>query len=231
MFTIWRGDKNIPEGRPKPNCLFLGFSRDGLHWDRPWRQPFIPVSETKGDWNWGNVQSVGGCCLIVGPKLYFYVSGRAGSARNRDAGGGTGLAILRRDGFASMDTDTTGVLTTRPLMFTGKYLFINLDTQAGDLRIEALDENNRVIEPFTREKSLPNVANSTLIQAKWRGVKDISALSGKKVRFRFYLNQGSLYSFWVSPSPNGESLGYTTAGGPHFTGPVDTVGTNSYLKF
>ena len=79
LFTIWHGDLNIPPGRPKPNSVCTGFSRDGFHWSRPDRRSFIDVSETKGDWNWGNVQSAGGCCLVVNEELYFYHSGRAGS--------------------------------------------------------------------------------------------------------------------------------------------------------
>jgi len=43
------------------------------------------------------VQSVGGGCLIVGDKLYLYASGRNATQET------TGLAFLRRDGFASMD--------------------------------------------------------------------------------------------------------------------------------
>ena len=29
------------------------------------RTPFVPCSERRGDWNWGNVQSAGGVCLVV----------------------------------------------------------------------------------------------------------------------------------------------------------------------
>ena len=81
----------------------VGYSRDGFHWDRPMREAFIPVSETYGDWNWGNVQSAGGGCLVVDDKLYFYVSGR--EPREPKGRCTTGLAVLRRDGFASMDAD------------------------------------------------------------------------------------------------------------------------------
>src|SRR3954453_893272 len=99
LFTIWRGDKNVPAGRPKPNNLCAGFSRDGFHFTRPDRRAFIDVSEKPGDWNWGNVQSAGGCCLVVGDELYFYHSGRAGSpgeGKTRDLRANTAKAVLRR---------------------------------------------------------------------------------------------------------------------------------------
>jgi hypothetical protein len=54
------------------------------------------------------------------------------------AGGSTCVALLRRDGFASLDADTSpGSLTTRLVMFKGKYVFVN--TKDGELRVEILD--------------------------------------------------------------------------------------------
>jgi len=44
------------------------------------------------------------------------------------------------------------------------------------------------------------------------------------VRFRFELENGSLYAFWVSQDETGRSDGYVAAGGPGYTGPIDTVG-------
>lgn len=224
LFTIWRGDLNIPPGRPKPNSVWLGYSRDGFHWDRPAREPFIPVSEKKGDWNWGNVQSAGGCCLVVGDQLWFYFSGRAGGEAKRDGGGATGLATLRRDGFASMDAaETPGTLTTRPIRFSGKYPFVNAAAK-GELRAEILDEKNNPIAPFTAEHCAPILTDSVKSPLKWKGAVDISALAGKTVRLRFHMKNGALYSFWVSADANGASGGYVGAGGPGFMSSKDTTG-------
>ncbi len=228
LFTIWPGQ---PAERPKPNYVCLGFSRDGFHWSRPDHRPFMGVSEKNGDWNWGNVQSAGGCCLVVGDKLYFYVSGRAGVKGAGSSGAcSTGLAILRRDGFASMDADETeGVLITRPVRFSGKHLFVNANVKNGELRVEALDKNGKVIAPFSRENCVPVAgADSTLQAVAWKESADLSKLSDKAVRFRFYLKKGSLYAFWVSDDPSGASHGYVAAGGPGFTGSRDTIGSAAY---
>jgi hypothetical protein len=223
LFDIWPGQ---PKNRPKPNYLALGFSRDGYHWDRPTHQPFIPVSERKGDWNWGNVQSAGGGCLVVGDKLYFYVSGRAGEEGSGASGvSSTGLATLRRDGFASLDAaDDEGTVTTRPVSFRGKHLFVNVDAKRGELRAEVLDNAGQVIAPFTRAKSKPVRADATLHAVSWGKGRDLAALAGKPVRFRFYLKRAQLYSFWVSPEASGASHGFVAAGGPGFTSPTDTIG-------
>jgi len=223
LFTIWPGQ---PSDRAKPNYVCLGFSRDGFHWHRADFRPFIGVSEKYGDWNWGNVQSAGGGCLIVGDKLYFYVSARAGIRGERTSGVcSTGLATLRRDGFCSMDAgETPAALTTRPVRFRGKHLFVNADADEGDLRVEVLDEAGKTIAPFTHDNCAPIRADKTLQAVSWKGAADLSQVAGQPVKFRFHLRNAGLYAFWVSPAKSGASHGYVAAGGPGLPGPTDTVG-------
>ena len=226
LFSICQGPKNEEckrLGIPKRNQVFVGFSRDGFHWDRPDRRPFLKANEEEGAWNWGNVQSVGGCCLIVGDELYFYASGRAPEAQGGHKT--TGLATLRRDGFASMGAETKpGTLTTRPVRFSGKHLFVNADVSGGALRVAVLDSDGNVIEPFTAENCVPVRGDSTRACVKWKtpanptSLSSLTSLSGRPVRFRFYLSEGALYSFWVTPDPAGASRGFVAAGGPGLTG-------------
>jgi hypothetical protein len=227
LFSIWRGDKNMPPGRPKPNEVCVGFSRDGFHWHRPDRRPFLAVSEQKGDWNWGNVQSAGGCCLVVGDELWFYHSGRAGSpgkGETRDTGGSTGLAVLRRDGFASLDAGPDGgTLTTRPVRFAGKHLFVNADVASGSLTAEVLGEDGKVVEGLGRADCVPVRSDRTRQPVTWKRT-DLGSVAGKPVRFRFHLRDGRLFAFWVSLEKFGASHGFVAAGGPTYTGPADTVG-------
>jgi len=227
LFSVWRGQ---PTDRPKINEIVVGFSRDGFHWHRPVRTPFIPVSERYGDWNWGNVQSAGGCCLVVGDRLFFYVSGRAGVRGTSKSGAcGTGLAVLRRDGFASMDAGKDwGTLVTRMVRFKGRHLFVNVDSAEGELRVEVLDRKGNVIEPFSLARCIPVSCDSTLREVRWEGGEDLSDLAGKAVRLRFCLKEGRLYAFWITPSPLGASYGYVAAGGPGFATNVDTVGLSAY---
>ena len=229
LFTIYRGEK---PNREKPNDLCVGFSRDGFHWSRTSRDPFIPVSERQGDWNWANVQSAGGGCLIVGDRLFFYVSGRQGVPGTAMPGAcSTGLATLRRDGFASV-TDTwpagqprpvgagRASLTTRPLRWSGAHLFVNADVE-GALRVEVLDASGRVIAPFTLEGAVPVMGDGTRQAVRWQGRASLAELAGEVVRFRFTLSRARLYAFWVSPSPTGSSRGYAAAGGPGFVRSTD----------
>jgi hypothetical protein len=231
LFTIWRGETLA---REKPNDVCVGFSRDGFHWWRPDRRPFIPVSEQVGAWNWANVQTAGGCCLVVGDRLYFYVSGRTGVPGTQDPGTcATGVAMLRRDGFASMDvpdaaapprrTSTlvnNGELLTRPVQFTGGHLFVNADLAGGTLRAAVEDASGRVIPGFELGSCIEVRGNGTAMAVRWPAAS-LNRLAGTPVRFRFALTAGRLYAFWVSAAPSGESGGYVAAGGPAFKGPRD----------
>ncbi|MFP4058459.1 MAG: hypothetical protein ACLF0G_16450 [Candidatus Brocadiia bacterium] len=231
LFCIWQGPSNRhcgQNGLQKRNDILLGFSRDGFHWHRPSRQRFIACTWEEDSWRFGNVQSVGGGCLVVGDQLYFYFSGRAKPRGQWDADAATGLAILRRDGFASMDAGAKGgTLTTRPVRFRGKHLFVNVDCPRGELRVEVLDADRRPLEPFTAEACRPVACDETRAAVTWAGADDLSAVADKVVRFRFHLRDGRLYAFWVSPQRSGASHGYVAAGGPGFAGPTDTVGDGS----
>ena len=236
LFTIFRGER---DDREKPNEVAIGFSRDGFHWARPDRDAFIPVSEQVGDWNWANVQSAGGGCLIVGDELHFYVSGRHGVPGTSAPGVcATGLATLRRDGFVSMDHPGSpehvervdrapGTLVTRPVRFSGRHLFVNVNTSDGELRVEILDRNGRVIAPYSSGNCAAVHTDSTCARVTWADAPDLSRLAGEVVRFRFHLRHGQLYAFWVSPSESGASHGYVAAGGPGFPGTTDTVGSHA----
>ena len=217
MHYIHRGPNNrvCEEGKfPKLVDLELGFSRDGFHWDRPDRRGFISGSRTEGSWDRGYLHGTAGVFAVIGDELVFPYMGTSGVApsgkRGMYTGGAIGLATLRRDGFASMEGP--GELTTRPVRFSGKHLFVNLD---GELRVELLDATGTVVAA-----SGPVTGNSTKQRIE---MPELAGAAGKPVRFRFHLGRGSLYAFWVTPDPEGASGGYLGAGGPGYGGVRDLV--------
>jgi hypothetical protein len=124
-----------------------------------------------------------------------------------------------------------GTLTTRPVLFRGRYLFVNANALEGELRAEVLDEAGHVIEPYSRANCIPARSDNTLQEIRWKGAADgLGRLAGKPVKLRFYLRWAKLYAFWVSPEETGASHGYVAAGGPGFTGPIDTEGSRAYAN-
>jgi hypothetical protein len=228
-FAIHYGPENADcdKGKfPKLTEIELGYSRDGFHFARPDRTSFITASKKEGDWERGYVRPIGSVCTVVGDRLYFYYSAFSGVApdgqKHYYAGGATGIASLRRDGFASLDGP--GEVTTRPVTFKGTHLFVNAAAAHGSLRAEVLDEAGHSIAPFTLENCVPVTGDRTQLPIHWKGAADLSALRGKPIRLHFQLENASLYSFWVSPEPSGASHGYLAAGGPGHAAPTDEVG-------
>ena len=213
--------------------LNLAYSRDGFHWYRPDRRPFI-WAERRDVWDRGYVQPVGGICTIHGDTLWFYYTGFQGNVERKKLSflrngmydrGSTGVAFMRRDGFVSMDAgEQPAELLTRPVRFSGRCLFVNADLAQGEVLAEIVDESGEPISPYTLENCRLLSTDSTIQQITWRSDNDLASVKNKSVRFRFRMKNGSLFAFWVSRDESGCSDGYVAAGGPGYTGPIDTVG-------
>jgi hypothetical protein len=222
VFQIHLGPPNeaCDKGKfPKITELKLGFSRDGFHWHRPDRRAFIPAARKEGAWDRAYLHTTAGVCLVDGDRLLFPYCGYSGVApdgtRGMYTGGSVGLATLRRDGFASLDAGPQGgTLTTRPITFTGRHLFVNAACTQGALRAEVLDAATS--EPLGAPLSAERFDSPRI------RLGDVQAFAGKPVRLRFRLTSGSLFSFWASPSESGASRGYLAAGSPGSPSIVDT---------
>lgn len=215
MFEAWYGPDNtecLKTGCPKHTALMPMYSRDGFHFSRPNRTPLI--QEDPDSWDKGYIQSVTGGLIVHEDTLWLYYTGVSGdSSRITDseytngmyAGGATGIAILRRDGFVSMGSSQGGYLMTR--LLTAKdthYLFVNLD---GAMTVDVLMDDGTT---FT---SLPVECDSTRQQVLFEDF-DLAVLAGTIFRLRFRLKKGQLYAFWFSDSNYGNSDGYLAAGKP-----------------
>ncbi|MFN2352056.1 MAG: glycosyl hydrolase family 32 [Kiritimatiellia bacterium] len=227
MHEIHRGPHNstCEQGRfPKLTDLEMGFSRDGFHWHRPDRSGFIRAARKPGHWDRGYLHSTTSICVIHEDRLFFPYAGFSGADPDGAnpgmyRGGAIGVAMLRRDGFASLRAGSAEqTLTTRPVTFTGEYLFVNVDNPRGALAVEVLDDQGGRLPGFTRTDCLSVSADDTKSRVLWKDGASLKRFADRPVRFRFHLTQGDLYAFWVSRSLKGESGGYVAGGGPSFSG-------------
>lgn len=216
FFSVWQGPENdvcSADNVIKRNQIMVGYSRDGYSWYREDMNPFLPVDENPAAWNNGNLQSVVGAPIIVEDKLYFYLSGRRLEGTNEITS--TGLATLRRDGFASMKG--TGELLTGKLKFTGEHFFVNANIK-GELRVELLNADGSAISGFAKADCKPLTGGGVKQKVEWNGNSTLASLKDKNIKVRFYITDGEIYSFWISPELTGESQGYTAGGGPGLHG-------------
>ncbi len=248
MFQIHWGPHNdicAEYGHPKYTGLSFGYSRDGFHFSRPDRRIAIDSSRTFSKWDNGYVQSVGGICTIHGDELYiYYIAFRGNKDKALDPksegfhsmksgmydNSAMGIAKLRRDGFASLNSkspEEPAVILTEPLLFAGSYLFANIDAPKGALYAEVIDINGNVVQPYSFANCIPAKGDSTCKRIRWKGASgDLARFAQRPVRFRFKMENGKFYSFWVSVAENGRSDGYVAGGGKGFYSNIDTVGTD-----
>ena len=154
--------------------------------------------------------------LILAPLVLADVGGRNVNHTggiDPDAHGqwrsGVGLARTRLDGFLSLDTpllkDGEGwdgaELLTKPLVFAGKSLQLNVDTgAAGSVLVEMQDAASGAPLPgFSLNASVPLVSNSVRAVVSWQTegggeTTDVGPLAGKSVRVRLVTLGTKLYS-------------------------------------
>ena len=103
---------------------------------------------------------------------------------------------LRLDGFASIQTPTSGgELTTPPLIFKGSQLSMNFASSAfGSLRVEIQDADGKPIPGFALADSIELYGDTVARNAIWKNNPDLGALAGKPVRLRFVMRDADLYS-------------------------------------
>ena len=179
-------------------------SRDMKNWNRLGdRQPFLaPSMLGSGAYD---LQTIIGPSEPVdrGDELWFYYTGikayafiSAGEIPGYDDyvgnKGAVNLAVLRKDGFISLDADhEEGTVLTKPFELAGKKLLVNFaGRKHSHLRAEILDASDKVLA-----NSAPLTGNHMSGKIEWvEG--DPAVLAGQQVKLRFSLVNGSFYSYW-----------------------------------
>ncbi len=96
--------------------------------------------------------------------------------------------------------------------------FADAECRFGSVSAEILGEDGRPVPGFSADDCAAFAgADATKTELRFSG-GSLAALSGQPSRIRFILECATLYAFWVSPSPRGESRGYVAAGGPAYPG-------------
>ena len=199
-------ERKLVANRPylKRNWIRLAASRDGRHWyyfgDR---KPFIALGDNDS-WKPHYLRAVN-LVTTCGPIVkddelwYYYRGGRTKGEGPRACA--MGLAILRRDGFASLNADEDGGLViTRPFIFEGNGdLFVNADVaHDGELRIAVVDEDTaEELDHFGRDDSVAITDDAPRTVVRWRQRDSLAELRDRYVRLAFHLRNAKLYSFWI----------------------------------
>lgn len=110
--------------------------------------------------------------------------------------------VLRTDGFVSINAGSqAGELVTKPIVFTGDELWLNLSASAvGEARVEVQAEDGTPLSGFRLADCVPVHGDAIALKVNWKQDADLHQLSGKPIRLRFVLKECDLFSYRFAPS-------------------------------
>jgi hypothetical protein len=74
-------------------------------------------------------------------------------------------------------------------------LFTNLKDGVGNVRVEVEDAQGKVIPGFSADECKPLRGRSLSQPVTWKDGKDLRALHGQSVRFKFVISNAKLFSY------------------------------------
>jgi hypothetical protein len=181
----------------KQTTVELTASRDGRHWSRIGRREEVIPLGTEAEWDtdyhdpfWEPVP--------VGDQIWIYYRS-ARLRRNEQRRYRIGLAMLRRDGFVSLDAgNDPGVIVTRPLSFGGKKLFINARVNKGGyVKAALISPENTPVSQYGLADCISVTVDAVKSPVVWTNAQDILLSPGDHLRLKFELKNAQLYSFWI----------------------------------
>ena len=187
-------DRHYPTA-PNPGLSEVRFvvSRDGIHWDRRFRRPFLTPGLDERNWVDRNPTMGVGIVPTSSTELSMYFSelNRSEECRAR-------RCTVRPDGFVSVEGPYTGwgEFATRPITFTGRRLELNYSTSGGgSIFVELQERDGTPISDYTIEECEEIFGDKIEGIVRWKGGEDVSALAGQPIRLRVRLRDAHLFAF------------------------------------
>ena len=184
----------------------LAFSRDGIHYDRPYRQPLVSLGDF-GDFDESTIYVHQPFMHEGEIRIYYYGGNWRGTealyAKGDKAQFAVGLATVREDGFVSVDAGKThpGELVTRYFTFDGTELHLNMEASkynhgAGrpEIKVEILGPDTDPVAGFRLDES-DSVRTTGWHRMSWKGQTDVGSLAGTPVQLRILIRNAKLFSF------------------------------------
>jgi hypothetical protein len=160
-------------------------------YDRTFMEAFFPPGPDPANWvsrnalaAWGILQTSPTQMSVYYPQ--HYTQPTAHLVR----------ASLRLDGFASVQAGfDSGQLLTKPFLFTGTQLELNMATSAaGFIKVQVEDPTGKPFKDFSFDDCPEMYSDQIKRTVKWQGSPWLTQLTGKPIRLRFQLKDADLYS-------------------------------------
>jgi hypothetical protein len=132
--------------------------------------------------------------VLVGDEIYLYYGGYArGHKVNRFEERQIGLLKMPRDRYVAREAgDTPGQMTTPLVTLDADSLALNVDSRAGEVKVEILDEGGRPIPGFSAADCPLITTDSLAAPVAWK--RPLRPLTGTPVRLRLSLRNARLFA-------------------------------------
>ena len=172
----------VPERGSSTDILFMCSRAGDLRYARPFTEAFIRPGLDPH--RWGNRANYAAWRTVPtsDSELSIYVNDRR--------------YTLRTDGFVSLRGGARGGgLLTRPFHLDSGDLWLNYSTSAvGSLRAELRSADSRALLGYRLRDCALLVGDHIERILRWQGNGSAAALAGQRVRLRFVIEDGDLYS-------------------------------------
>lgn len=187
-------------------------SRDGIHWDRPFRaEPFIDNS--RQEFSNGGIFT-NSTPVFLEDEIRFYYGGYnsgtiGGGAKLTDPSqqSGVGFASIGLDRFAGIrpvalsaqstlkrPLENIGQITLKPIDLSGiQKITINADASEGSVRVEILNEDGYRMRGFSKDEATPIIDDSVSHQVEWQ-TQTLSDLPSGEYCLRLHLENAEVFA-------------------------------------
>jgi hypothetical protein len=174
----------MPDRGESTDVLFMASRAGSTSYERLFTQSFIrPGLDPE---RWGNRSNYAALNVVPTGPAEISIYHKSGHRY-----------VLRTDGFVSVRAGAkTGELVTKPLVFAGNALLVNVSTSAaGSLRVELQDAGGAPVPGFALKDCLHVAGDEIERSIAWAAGSDVGFVAGKPVRLRFVMSECDLYSF------------------------------------
>ncbi|HCN30043.1 MAG TPA: hypothetical protein DIT64_15155 [Verrucomicrobiales bacterium] len=189
---------NRPDGGVMDIELML--SRDGIEWERPFRQN-LWLKRSPGEQFDSGTLATNADIVIEGREMRFYYgaysSGATGGGINITGDqqkSGVGLVTLPLDRFAAVTAADKGQITLKPLDLKGRTeVYVNANASEGAVWAEILDEDGFRLPGFDKANCMPLKKDAMRYRFAWKD-KKLADLPPGKHHIRLHLHKASVYA-------------------------------------
>lgn len=193
--------------------LELMISRDGIAWQRPFRdQPFLPRG-AQGAFDSGSLFSNATPVMLDDEMRFYYGAygstaiGGGQSILGSQQQSGVGLATLARDRFAGLrpvavsaqptlrkPLENIGQVTLKPIDLTDcREILINADASQGALAVELLNADGYRVRGFSKDDCQPLTTDALRHTVSWRNQK-LAELPPGRYMLRLHLDNAEVFA-------------------------------------